>query len=107
MKKTIKPVTPAPDCGQSQIPDLCFVGIFSNQRFHRFGALLLHLESDSRSIGSRAGFSRAQNLTHNGWMAVLFAVIAVLRVHSGTDVFPQGSFSHCNELTTADHGAYC
>ena len=23
-------------------------------------------------------FSRAQNLTHNGWMAVLFAVIAVL-----------------------------
>ena len=43
-------------------------------------------------------FSRAQNLTHNGWMAVLFAVIAVLVYISGLMCSHLGAFRIATNL---------
>ncbi len=42
-------------------------------------------------------FDQAQNLTGNGWMAVLFAVIAVC-LHRRADVFPLGAFRIATNL---------
>ena len=50
-------------------------------------------------------FSRAQNLTYNGWMAVMFAVIAVLE-HRRADVLPSGRISHCHQFAFAVHEPY-
>ena len=44
------------------------------------------------------GFSRAQNLTHNGWMAVLFAVIAVLVYIAGLMCSHMGAFRIATNL---------
>ena len=41
-------------------------------------------------------FSHAQNLTRNGWMAVLFAVIAAQR-----------GVPHCHQPAPTNDGAYC
>ena len=43
-------------------------------------------------------FSRAQNLTHNGWMAVLFAVIAVLMYIAGLMCSHLGAFRIATNL---------
>ena len=43
-------------------------------------------------------FSRAQNLTHNGWMAVLFAVIAVLVYIAGLMCSHMGAFRIATNL---------
>ena len=43
-------------------------------------------------------FSRAQNLTHNGWMAVLFAVIAVLVYIAGLMCSHKGAFRIATNL---------
>ena len=43
-------------------------------------------------------FSRAQNLTHNGWMAVLFAVIAVLVYIAGLMCSHLGAFRIATNL---------
>ena len=43
-------------------------------------------------------FSRAQNLTHNGWMAVLFAVIAVLIYIGGLMCSHKGAFRIATNL---------
>ena len=51
-------------------------------------------------------FSHAQNLTHNGWMAVLFAVIAVLIYIGRSDVVPnKGAFRIATNLSlqTMEH----
>lgn len=43
-------------------------------------------------------FSRAQNLTHNGWMAVLFAVVAVLIYIAGLMCSHMGAFRIATNL---------
>ena len=43
-------------------------------------------------------FSHAQNLTHNGWMAVLFAVIAVLIYIGGLMCSHKGAFRIATNL---------
>ena len=51
-------------------------------------------------------FSHAQNLTRNGWMAVLFAVIAVLVYIGALMCSHKGAFRIATNLPTND-GAYC
>ena len=52
-------------------------------------------------------FGQARNLTGNGWMAVLFAVISGACLHSRADVFPFRGISYCHKPAYPDHGAYC
>ncbi len=49
-------------------------------------------------LGVAPDFSRAQNLTHNGWMAVLFAVIAVLIYIAGLMCSHKGAFRIATNL---------
>lgn len=51
-------------------------------------------------------FSRAQNLTYNGWMAVMFAVIAVLVYIAGLMLLPSGRISLAIQFAFAVHEPY-
>ena len=49
-------------------------------------------------LGVAPDFSRAQNLTYNGWMAVLFSVIAVLIYIAGLMCSHKGAFRIATNL---------
>ena len=74
------------------------MGAFGSQRPYRIGALLLYLENHPGSAEIAPDFSHAQNLPHNGLMAVLFAVIAVLIYIGGLMCSHKGAFRIATNL---------
>ena len=77
-----------------------------NQRIDRARAYYFIWQVMREVLEVAPNFSRAQNLTHNGWMAVLFAVIAVLVYISGLMCSHLGAFVS-PQTAYPDHGAYC
>ena len=82
-----------------------FVGAFSDQRLHRFGAFYYIWKVLQEVLEVAPDFGRAQHLAYNGWMAVLFSVIAVLVYIAGLMCSQKGAFRIATNLRL-NHGTY-